>query len=209
MLLMILFEMPVAHPQVVSCSTSVSAGTPSGINPAPSTGAVSGYGLTNSYMVYYCDCLSTQQGYLVSESGVSTIAQDCPESAACYIITNTQDTVCPPTFDAPTSTADNWSVVTTPYTMDASTQACTDGDGITMCSNPYWEFSTCLAQTPTLHVYTAPSMSGCSGGCTTDSDCPGGLVCLSGACGCSTPCDDPSCPGYDPTSLRRRRGRRW
>ncbi len=32
--------------------------------------------------------------------------------------------------------------------------------------------------------------------CTTDEDCPGGLVCINGTCGCSDPCDDPSCSGY-------------
>lgn len=137
MLFVVLFEMPVAHTQV-SCLTSVSAGTPTGINSFPNTGAVSSYGLTNEYGVYWCDCLSTQQNYLVSESGVSTIGQDCPESAACYVITETTETVCPPIFDAPTSTIDSWSVVTTPYAMSASTQACTDGEGITYCANPYW-----------------------------------------------------------------------
>ena len=33
----------------------------------------------------------------------------------------------------------------------------------------------------------------CNSGCSTDDDCPGGLVCLSGSCGCSDICDDPSC----------------
>ena len=32
--------------------------------------------------------------------------------------------------------------------------------------------------------------------CQTSDNCGGGLVCLGNACGCGTPCDDPSCPGY-------------
>lgn len=32
--------------------------------------------------------------------------------------------------------------------------------------------------------------------CISDDDCPGGLVCANGICGCVDPCDDPSCLGY-------------
>lgn len=33
------------------------------------------------------------------------------------------------------------------------------------------------------------------GPCGSDGDCTGGMVCISGQCGCSDPCDDPTCPG--------------
>lgn len=145
------------------CLTSVDAYSPSGINPAPSVGVISGYGLTTEYGVYYCSCLSTEYYYYVSESGQATIGQECPESAACYVYNDSYDYICAPAFYAPVGNVNGWYVTTVPYTVFASTEQCADGEEgeIGFCDTPYWEVTGCVAGTPDIHTYSGPSS--CSG----------------------------------------------
>jgi len=159
-------EMPVVYAQTyVCCDTSVQAGTPGGINASPSVGTVSTYALTNGYNVHWCNCLSSTSSYSISEIGQATAGQECVEGGACYVRTESQATICSPTFGTPTTTPTSWTVYTTPYTLPANYFQCTDGsEPWAICSSRDWEvIGGCLAGAQNKHTYTEPPSSSCIG----------------------------------------------
>ena len=129
----------------------------------------------------------------VGKGGACENSHDCASGLVCNF-----NTCEPSTCDCVNNTCASGMGSTSSYICSSNSHTCVtvlqpgDSDACQQCDS----CAGLKAEGMSADI-TAYCDSGCPSECQTDDDCPGGLVCINGQCGCSDACDDPSCPGYD------------